>query len=513
MGFYETRVQIERLLGCEQGTMRRPFGSGFAVGLVYPNSYQMGMSNLGYQIVYRMVNERPGWTCERFFCGFDPLLSFENLQQPQAFTILAFSVSFELDYLNVLAFLEKAGIPLAACDRTASHPLIVVGGVCVSVNHAPILPYADIVVNGEAEAVIPDLLDAFEDNPGNRARLLCELAVRQGFLVSEGAMRACGMDAGSSLAGQIPGRLCRVWTENPAQYAGYSQIITENTEFSGMCLVELSRGCPYRCTFCHVGHNLKPYRWIPAETVMSWIGCRTQMTSRFGLIAAAVGAHPEIERICGKCEEMDLEISFSSLRAEDVSPAILRALARSHTQTITIAPEAGAPHLRRLLGKARLTEDRMLEVAEQAVLAGVPNLKMYFMTGLPGETEEDVLCIPELVRRIGSVFTAASKTHGRIGKISLDLHIFVPKPGTPLHRIVDQMPAADSPQVRKHLQLLQRHLKRLGNVSFQVPSVALAQTQRILSNEDAPAAEFLLQAHKAGGDWKAALKWWQKRAL
>lgn len=491
----------------ERGTINPQSDPAYTFGLIYPNSYYLGMSNLGAQLIYRIINDRPEWSCERFYCDFEPLMSMETQQPPRAFDVLAFSVAFELDYLNVLDFLGRAGMPLESRARGAEYPLVIAAGVCVDVNRLPIYDFVDVFINGEGEELIQQFMGTFEELGSGRGKLLEALATLPGFEVTAGARECYGMDVPQIVDYRLP-RLKRMTADQMDRYECCSHIITPNTEFSNMCLVELARGCPYRCTFCYVGHNLNPYRFPSLERIKEWIMSRREWTDRFGLVASAVASHPEIDDVCRFCDEQNLRVSYSSLRAEDVTPVMIQTLARSGAHTLTIAPEAGSFRLRRLLGKARLPDERIFWVVEEAVKAGIPSLKMYFMLGLPTETEEDVLAIPELIRKVQKVFVAASRPFGRIGNVSLDLHLFVPKPNTPLEKF-EAMPIR---QARNHSRMLQKELRKINNLRFQAPSTSLAQVQAVLSKGDLRAADFLRAAHANKGDWKAALREWTARS-
>jgi radical SAM superfamily enzyme YgiQ (UPF0313 family) len=504
---FQQRQRIESLLQAERGAVRKPFGSGFAVGVVFPNSYHVGMSNLGFQYLHRMINQRPGWTADRFFTDFDPLVSVDNLRPPSDYELLFFSIAFELDYLNIVDFFARAALPVHAEERGPGYPLIVCGGVCVDVNHHPVYEFVDVLVNAEAESVLDELLDVYEECGADRKRFLERVRELPGVDVTAGACRAYGLDAPTLEGGRAPAKERVVaqafWTQPLCTH-----ILTPHTEFSDMYLVELARGCPYRCTFCFVGHNLNPYRTVPLEKLKEWIAERAPLTKRFGLVASAVASHPQIDELCEFCDELGVRVSYSSLRAEDVTPAMLRTLARSGTQTVTLAPEAGTFRLRRLLGKAKLPDERLFWVIEQALGLGIPNLKLYFMVGLPTETEEDVLAIPELIRRLQRTFVAGSRCHGRIGTLTLNIGVFVPIPKTPLARFEPLPPQ----RTKRHLQLLERQLRRLDNVRFTMPSLTLAQVQTLLVQGDLRVADFLLCAHRSGGNWKAALREWEHAA-
>ncbi|MGC8741832.1 MAG: B12-binding domain-containing radical SAM protein [Candidatus Sumerlaeaceae bacterium] len=503
----QQRQSIDALKSAERGATRKPFGAYRMAGVVFPNSYHVAMSNLGFQYLYRLINAHPHWAAERFFTDFDPAVSLESLRSPTEFELLFFTVAFELDYLNIVEFFERARLPLMAEQRGPEFPLIVCGGVCVDVNHHPVYPFVDVLVNAEVEAVLYDILAVYEEFGSERRAFLERVRGLPGVEVTAGACRRYGLDCPALESGRapIPERVeVQEFWGSPL----CSHIVTPHTQFSEMCLVELARGCPYRCTFCFVGHNLNPYRSVPLDALKAWIAERARTVKRFGFVASAVASHPQIDELCEFCDELGVAVSYSSLRAEDVTLPMLKTLARSGTQTLTVAPEAGSFRLRRLLGKARLPDERLFWVIENALRLGIPNLKMYFMLGLPTETEDDVLAIPELIGRLRREFVAWSRGRGRIGALALNLGIFVPIPKTPLAKFEPLAPE----QTRRHLRLLERYLRRLDNVRFSMPSLTLAQVQRLLVQGDLRTADFLRMAYRGGRNWRQALRDWETLA-
>lgn len=466
-------------------------------GLVFPNTYRLGMASLGFHLVRQLVNSSPGWLCERFFMDVDPPVSIESMHSPHEFRMLAFSVSFEPDYLNVLTFLQRAGLALSAGERPASSPLIVVGGIAVDINAHPVRPFADVLLHGEAEAVLPAVLEVCSDAATPRAAILQRLSALPGVEVTPAALQACGLPLPSP-----PPAYTRVHCPAPWEYPCHSQIVTPDTEFGDMCLVELARGCAYHCTFCYVGHNISPYRTMPAERVMEWIRGMSTVTRRFGLVASAVGSHPDIDTICQACDELGVEVSFSSLRAEDITPSMLRTLARSGTRTITIAPEAGSPQLRKLLGKASLTPERMKEVIALAVRTGVQNIKLYFMIGLPGETEADIHDMAALVEELRQEFVLVSRPQGHIGSLSVDVQTYIPKANTPLLSMVP----ASRETVASHASLCAKLISHMNNVRLSLPDECESRVQTLLSTGGTETASLLLEALAHDGKWKKALR-------
>ncbi|MBM3335822.1 radical SAM protein, partial [Candidatus Sumerlaeota bacterium] len=276
----------------------------------------------------------------------------------------------------------------------------------------------------------------------------------------------------------------------------YSAITTPMTELGDRCLVEIARGCPYRCRFCFTGHTIA-YRPRPFEAVREMIERGRRLTQRFGLIAPAVGSHPDIGRICEWCQSERLEVSFSSLRVEDVSPAMLDLIAAGGQQSATIAPEAGTERLRRYLGK-KVTDDQVVAFAANAVARGLTDLRLYFMVGLPTEQAEDIEAIGRLVAATKRAAMAARPRAQAQIRIAVNAAIFVPKPGAPLA----EQPRPPAAQVKKHLQRLSKSLGAIGGVELRAPSIAEAESQRVLSWGGREVFQALLKTAQTGGTWR-----------
>lgn len=539
----------EDLLRDETGDIATGAGP-LAVALAYPNAYGVAMASLGYQAVRALLRAHPAVHVERAMAwpaapGHDPVApSGRTLEGDRAlgeFDLVAFSVAYELDYLHLLQMLRAAGLPLRAAERCAgAWPLVLVGGPAVAVNAAPIAPYADVLVAGRAEESLPALLDScaahprLRSDPAERARLIEALRAIPGLALGEawdGSEDADGRSGqggpsgrvddsgtgsrrqfGACLSPQFPSDsgACPLSPLSPPAPAfstlappHASCIVTPRAEFGRRVLIEISRGCAHRCAFCWIGHHAGRFAPWPADAVLAACDAARALTrcDSVGLISSAVGAHPEIGRICEGLLTRGCSVSFSSLRAEDVTPLMLETLVRSGQRGLTLAPETADPVLRRALGKP-LDDDGYLAAIERAQAAGLEDLKLYFMIGLPGETEEAADRIVPFCDAARHILLAHGRPRGHLGTLAVNLEIYVPKPGTPLAG----RERPDRAAVRRRAARLTRALGALPNVRVAAPSADLAHVQEILSNGREDAVALLEAALAAGGNWRTALQ-------
>lgn len=496
-------ADIQHWRALERGELPATAADAPPIALVYPNTYAVGMASLGYQTTLHQMR-RHGLDAQRFFAHAPPLSLDTGMPLHRAEAI-AFSVAYELDWLHVLQFLEQARIPLHARDRSERHPLIFAGGVCAMMNRSPGWPFIDFFIHGEAEATIPALAGLLRRGDLPRGELAAHIARLPGLEITAGCAAALGLaEFATSTAESAPPEPLII-SDLDAEPC-MTRIITPGSEFGDMALVCIARGCPHRCTFCWIGHGAPEYRTATAARVLEWAAWQRQFTNRIGLVASAVGAHPEIDTICRELMAAGAKISYSSLRAEDVTPTMLQALAASGQKTITLAPEAGDARVRRLLGK-NIADERFLEVIDWALQCGILSIKLYFMTGIPTETDEEAEAIAGFVARVRERMVAAGKTTGKIGAISVNLGIFVPKPGLPLLRVPSSLAHT---QKTARMKRVARLLRKIPNTRVAASSADLAQAQAILSTRHTPAGEFLEQVHQAKGDWRGVLKAWRK---
>ena len=494
----------------ETGTIRKRWQGRLAVALVYPNTYALGMSNLGFQALYRLFNQLDHVVCERAFLphrgssGTAPLVTVESGRTLSQADIIAFSISFENDYPNLLTILERAGLPLASADRGTPHPLVLAGGVACFLNPEPIADFIDCFLLGEAETNLMAFLELF-DPKQDRPDLLETLAREvPGFYVP--AFYRPGYHDNGTLAGfdpvrPVPAKVVSPRLTDLSAASTCSAVITPDTEFSDTHLIEVSRGCPHGCRFCSAGYVYRPPRFRSVKQLRTDVARAAHSGGPVGLVGAAVSDLPGLCELCADFQERGVRFSFSSLRADALTPALIRTLRANKVKTATIAPDAGSQRMRTVINKG-IGEDQILAATEALVSGGIANLKLYFMVGLPTETDEDVAAIIDLCTRIKARFLAASRPRGRMGTITVSINAFVPKPVTPF-----QWAAMDSPATLKEkVRTIRSGLKAVANLRIHAESPKGAFLQALLSRGDRRVAGLLRKAHDLGGNWPRVFK-------
>jgi radical SAM superfamily enzyme YgiQ (UPF0313 family) len=482
----------------------------FRVALCWPNLYFVGMSNLGFQGVYELLNSHPDVVCERAFLPDDvdredleragsPLTSLETGTPLRDFDVVAFSVSFENDYLHLLHMLRLAGIPLRAKDRGPNDPLVLMGGAALFLNPEPLAPFADVIGAGEAEALVPPLLEALL-GAGSPREGLSRLTEKQGFYVPSRYEVRYHPD-GTVAGYDGPGPVLRQRGWPGKMDLPQSVILTPHTEMSMKFMVEISRGCPCMCRFCWAGYNYLPVRGFSRAAITSRAREVRAFTDRIGLVSTAVCDHPEIDGIVDDLAGLGYQVSVASLRLDDLTPQFVFKLADTGVQGLTLAPECGSDRMRRILNK-QFSNDEILDKATWIFENGIGNLKLYYMVGLPFEAHEDVEAIVTLTEKIRERMLAVGRSRGRIGRIHPSVNPFVPKPGTPYQ----WLPMEDPKETEKKLHFLRKAFGRMPNVDAVIKSARTGVSQSILALGDRRVADALEFACLNGVDLKRACK-------
>ncbi len=516
MKHWQNRERARDVLAREVGFVRKPHAGRTRVALIFPNTYFVGMSSLGFQTVYRLFNDLDDVVCERAFLpprqelkaqleSRTPLLTLESQTPVADFDVIAFSISFEWDYTNVLTMLRLAGVPGRAAVRNGHPPLVVIGGAVTFVNPEPLAPFADVIAAGEGEVLIPALAAAIRA-AGSRDDLLERLAAERGFYIPS------FYDVHYNADGTIAGFEAKAGTGAPPVVKKAAvksaerldppatSIFTPDTEFGSRFLIEVVRGCANLCRFCWAGYNYLPVRAFDTDRILQLAAAAKRYSSKAGLVSIALCDHPEIERILTGLLDLGYSISPASLRLDDLTDPILKLLRTSGERSITIAPETGSDRLRRVINKT-VTNDEILAATELIFANEFDNLKLYYMIGLPTETDEDLVAVRDLTEAMRAIMLKHGRPRGRLGRIVGSVNPLIPKPGTAYQWMPMEDPAATEVKAKR----LRHLLAGMDNVYFNIKSERHSYYQALLSLGDRRVAATIEAAERNGGNWRAAV--------
>jgi len=475
----------------ELASLERPLESpnrfgAYRIALGFPNSYEIGMSNLGFQWVYRLFNRVPDLVCERFFHETDePAVSFESGTPLAEFGLLAWSLSWEMDIVNILRTLAAAGIPPRARERDERHPLVLVGGDIARMNPSALSTFVDVFALGDAERLVPSIAELVTSGL-TRSEFLERASRLPGFFVpGVQGPRAEAAENGRVVIQQPMSRK----EITPFFEVPHTTILTPRTELSDKLLIEISRGCTEMCRFCWAAYAMAPIKQYPAASILKVAKEARPQTDRVGLIATAVCDHPEITEILQGLSALEYHIALSSIKIDAISDPILEVLARQGETALSIAPEAGNERLRRHINKK--VSDSMLREKVRLVFArGFTRLKLYLQVGLPSETPQDVADLVRLVEDLHEIAVAEGRRFQRVAQLVPSVNAFIPKPHTPY----EDEPLADPEYLKQQLAFLQRELDRIPNVTLRGMSLSEALWEAFLAKANESHADILEEA-------------------
>ncbi len=469
------------------------------------------MANLGFQSVYRLLNSMDGCVCERAFLPdaedaaeyertSTPLLSYESQSPVRDFDMVAFSVPFEDDYINIPRILTFAGMPVFSGDRAErgpSGPLVVAGGVALSLNPEPVAEFFDAFITGEGEGALEPLIEAFVRAGGAGAPrdvLLRELDSLEWVYVpslysfSYDGARITGVTA-------APGAKKKVRAARRKDLGAYplpeNFILTPESEFGDTSLVEIERGCPRGCRFCAAGFLYLPPRWRDFSVVKEAVERGAAATGKVGLVGTAVSEYPEIKETVQAALDAGSSVTLSSLRLDRLDAEFVGLLKKGGYRTVTLAPEAGSLRMRRVVNKD-ITDEEILDAVRLVTGAGFTKIKLYFIIGLPAEEDADAQAVAELSLKIKALM-------GK-GSLTLSVNPFIPKPVTPF-----QWHGFEREEVvDRRLSMIKKRLAGIKGVSLKTLSAREAFVQAYLARADRRASAFIEEAARTG--WRSVVR-------
>ena len=464
--------------------------AGQKVAIVYPNTYFVGMSNLGLHIIYEEINLRNDSVCERIFLpekkeleAYDktktPLMSVETQRPMHQFDVVAFDVTFEMDYFHIPLMLRHGRVPILGKDRTEFDPIVIAGGPCATFNPEPFADFIDAFIIGEGEGIVSRVLDIIRDGKMEgleRHAILRQLADVSGVYVPSLYVPIYSEDGefkGYHIAEGVPKTIKRHFEMLTS--GGETVVATNYTEFGAMYIIEVARGCGRHCRFCMAGYCFRVPRVRPLEILKEGVDRAEKLGKKVGLMGAAISDYPEVDELVNYIRSKDMRYSCASLRADSLTQAVVDGLADSGQKTITIAPETGSERLRRVINKG-ISEEHLKNAATLSAKSGIQHMRLYIMIGLPTETNEDIEAIVGLAERTQAHMAEV----GCKGRLTLSINPFIPKPFTPF-----QWMAMDNQKtVEKKLQYIKKALQKNRRIEVLVESPKEAYIQGVLARGD-----------------------------
>lgn len=444
-------LRYKRLYSLEKGRIGKPFGLQCNIALVFPDCYEPAMSNLGFHTVYRYLNSHPEINCERFFFEKKLSFSFENQRKLKEFDVVAFSLPFEPGYLQAMQFLKHHGLHIDNKKRGSSDPLIIAGGTATSINAKPLDGCVDFIISGDlentGETLVQCLLEGFDKK--SRLEKLNEAFSLHPHYRDDNNTNTC-----------IP---------------RHSQIITPCTTLKNKLLIEVTRGCPYRCTFCFIGNQGSSFRqstWEDVRNIMT-----INNSKNLGIISSAVGSWKGLQCLIPYARHNNYQVSFSSLRIDEVNDSIIDMLLFSGQQSLTLAPETADEKIRFSLNK-NIVNEKIFSIVEKAFYKGLQQVKLYFMVGVPGESKASLVKNMRFFQILDTLVKESSRKTKRAKRLIVKIGIFVPKPFTPLA----QTPLLPEATLTDLFTFYKESEKKYTSLTFAYDSVRSYNLQYLLSN-------------------------------
>ncbi|MDU6765352.1 MAG: radical SAM protein, partial [Staphylococcus sp.] len=488
--------------------------AGQKVAIVYPNTYFVGMSNLGLHIIYEEINLRNDSVCERIFLpekkeleAYDktktPLMSVETQRPMHQFDVVAFDVTFEMDYFHIPLMLRHGRVPIMGKDRTEFDPIVIAGGPCATFNPEPFADFIDAFIIGEGEGIVSRVLDIIRDGKMeglDRHAILRQLANISGVYVPSLYVPIYSDDGefkGYHIVEGAPTTIKRHFEMLTS--GGETVVATNYTEFGAMYIIEVARGCGRHCRFCMAGYCFRVPRVRPLDILKEGVDRAEKLGKKVGLMGAAISDYPEVDELVTYIRSKDMRYSCASLRADSLTQAVVDGLADSGQKTITIAPETGSERLRRVINKG-ISEEHLKNAATLSAKSGIQHMRLYIMIGLPTETDEDIEAIVGLAERTQAHMAEV----GCKGRLTLSINPFIPKPFTPF-----QWMAMDNQKtVEKKLQYIKKALQKNRRIEVLVESPKEAYIQGVLARGDRGLGAVLAAcaADRGSKSYKAEMK-------
>ncbi|MCG6533710.1 MAG: radical SAM protein [Syntrophales bacterium LBB04] len=517
---WKLKKKYDAVLADEEGYQKKIWGELLKVCLAYPNYYRTGMLNLGFQTVYSLINSQTSFLCERVFVpdpedekefvsSSTPLFSLESQRALTEFDIIAFSIPFENDYPGILKMLSMAGITLPAGERNETDPLIIGGGVSVTMNPEPLADFFDLFLLGEAEGVLPEFLRVIESS--------CRLGLNRNELLFhiqrdvEGAYvpkyysvyyRADHLiEDIRPLDASLPAKIKTRHISDINTFTTDQCISTPSHEFKKLFLTEVSRGCRRGCRFCAAGFIYRPARFRSLTTLEPSFIRGMDGGKKIGLLGTAVSDHPDLAALCQYIMDKNGEVALGSFRLDRLDTALVSLLQKSRVETVSLAPEAGTQRLRDVIRKG-ITEEDIFQAVELLIEHGIANMRLYFMVGLPTETDADIDAIIDMIKKIKHRVMKISAGRKRFKRITLSINQFIPKPATPFQ----WLPLEDINAVRTRMRRIENALRKEPSVKVIHDLPKWNYIQALLSLGDRRVSDILLSAHTNKGNWPKAFK-------